>query len=174
MATFAPKVRVYTPYVSWFRPSQQSAPNSFYIPVSLLMLSIFHSASIFNVLFILAMNYVLAKVTGECRGLPCQKCGYSTWVMLLVDKWYEGYAFATLHPAFAFLASRRSLLLSFSCHSTDNLDRMTGVMYTCVGTSASTSPCYALSRSRLTTTGHVPGPVSRMYNTDNLICVSRD
>jgi len=76
MATFAPKVRVYTPYVSWFRPSRQSAPNSFYIPVSLLMLSIFHGASIFNVLFILAMNYVLAKVTGECRSLLCRQRGY--------------------------------------------------------------------------------------------------
>jgi hypothetical protein len=168
------RISVYTPYVSWFRPSRQSAPNSFYIPISLLMLAIFHGASIFKVLSILAINYVLAKVTGEYRGLLCRKRGYSTWVMLLADKRYEGYTFATLHPAFAFLVSRCSLILSFSCHSTDNLDRMTGVAYTCVGPSASTSPCYALPRSTLTTTGHVPGPVSRMYNTDNLVRVSQN
>src|SRR5258707_6457373 len=41
---------------------------------------------------------------------------------------------------------------------------MGGVVYTRVGTLVSTSPCYALSRSASTTTGHLIGPVSPMYD----------
>ena len=63
----------------------------------------------------------------------------ATWLfnggMLLANKWYEGYAFADLHPGFEFLVSRRHLVLLFHYHSPDDLDRMGGVAATHVGIS---------------------------------------
>jgi len=74
----------------------------FYILFSLLMLAILHGASILKVLSILAVNYVLAKMTGGTRlAIP------ATWLfnggVLLANEWYEGYTFAALHPGFVFL-----------------------------------------------------------------------
>ncbi|KAI0288928.1 MBOAT, membrane-bound O-acyltransferase family-domain-containing protein [Russula brevipes] len=74
----------------------------FYILSSLLMLTILHGASILKILVVLSVNYSLAKVTGGTRfAVPV------TWIfnaaVLFANEWYEGYAFATLHPQFAFL-----------------------------------------------------------------------
>ena len=171
-AFFALKYAYMRPVLRGSAPADNLHRIPFYILFSLLMLSILHGASILKVLFILVMNYLLAKVTGGTRlAIP------TTWLfnggVLLANEWYEGYAFATLHPGFAFLVSPRLLVLLFPCHGIDNPDRMAGVVYTPAGMLASTSPCYALYHSALTTTGHVPGPVSPMYDTDNLTRVLR-
>jgi protein-cysteine N-palmitoyltransferase HHAT len=73
------------------------------------MLVVLHGASILKVLFILSVNYVLARVTGGTRfAIP------ATWLfnagVLLANNWYEGYTFGTLHPGFAFLVSPRLLV----------------------------------------------------------------
>ncbi|KAI0247695.1 MBOAT-domain-containing protein [Lactifluus subvellereus] len=74
----------------------------FYTLFSLLMLAILHGTSILKVFLILSMNYALAKAMGGTRfGVPL------TWLfnsgVLLANEWYEGYAFASLHPGLAFL-----------------------------------------------------------------------
>jgi protein-cysteine N-palmitoyltransferase HHAT len=81
----------------------------FYISFSLLMLATLHGTSILKVLLILSLNYALAKATGGTRlSIPV------TWLfnggVLLANKWYEGYAFANLHPGLALLVSHRPAL----------------------------------------------------------------
>lgn len=157
-AFFAFKYAYMRPVLRGSTPADNLHRIPFYILFSLLMLTILHGASILKVLLILAVNYVLCKVTGGTRlAIP------ATWLfnggVLLANKWYEGYAFADVHPGFEFLVSRRHLVLLFHYHSPDDLDRMGGVASTRVGMLASTSPCYASSHSALTITGHVPGPV---------------
>ena len=171
-AFFALKYAYMRPVLRGSSPADNLHRIPFYILVSLMMLTILHGASILKVLFILAVNYVLGKSTGGTRlAIP------ATWLfnggVLLANKWYEGYAFANLHPGFEFLVSCRHLVLLFPCHSPDDLDRMGGVASTRVGMLTSTSPCYAWSHSALTTTGHVPGPVSRMYDAYSLARVRR-
>lgn len=74
----------------------------FYILFSLLMLVILHGASILKILLILSVNYALAKASGGTR-----LAILATWLfnggVLFANGWYEGYAFASLHPGFAFL-----------------------------------------------------------------------
>ncbi|KAH9955917.1 MBOAT, membrane-bound O-acyltransferase family-domain-containing protein [Russula dissimulans] len=94
---------------AYMRPALRgSAPANnlhrvpFYILFSLLMLVILHGASMIKVLFILSVNYGLAKATGGTRlAIP------ATWLfnggVLLANKWYEGYLFGALHPGLAFL-----------------------------------------------------------------------
>jgi len=171
-AFFALKYAYMRPVLRGSAPADNLHRIPFYILISLLMLTILHGASILKVLFILAVNYVLCKVTGGTRlAIP------ATWLfnggVLLANKWYEGYAFANLHPGFEFLVSRGHLVLLLPYHSPDDLDRMGGVASTHVGTLTSTSPCYAWSHSALIITGRVPGPVSRMYDTYSLTRIRR-
>jgi len=151
-------------YAYMRRVSRDPAPANnlhrvpFYIIFSLLMLVILHGASIIKVLLILSVNYGLAKATGGTRlAIP------ATWLfnsgVLLANKWYEGYLFGALHPGLTFLVCPTS---AWSLVPADNLPRMAGMAYTHVGTLISTSPCYALSPSALTTTGHVTGSASQM------------
>ena len=171
-AFFALKYAYMRPVLRGSAPADNLHRIPFYILVSLLMLTILHGASILKVLFILAMNYVLGKMTGGTRlAIP------ATWLfnggVLLANKWYEGYAFGNLHPGFEFLVSRRHLVLLWPNHGPDDLNRMVGVASTRVGMLASTSPCYAWSHLALIITGLVPGPVLQMYDTDSLARVRR-
>ena len=106
MAAFvALKYAYMRPVLRGSTPADNLHRIPFYILFSLLMLTILHGASILKVLFILAVNYVLSKVTAGTRlAIP------ATWLfnggVLFANKWYEGYAFANLHPAFEFLVSR--------------------------------------------------------------------
>jgi hypothetical protein len=159
---FALKYAYMRPALRGSNPTDNMHRIPFYILFSLLLLTILHGASILKVIFILAVNYLLAKATGGTRlAIP------ATWLfnggVLLANEWYEGYAFATLHPGFAFLVGL--CLLFLFCHDVNGVDRILGVACTRVGMLASISPCYALFPSVLTTTGHVPGLVSRMYDT---------
>jgi len=101
-AFFALKYAYMRPVLRGSTPADNLHRIPFYILFSLLMLTILHGASILKVLFILAVNYVLCRATGGTRlAIP------ATWLfnggVLLANKWYEGYAFADLHPGFEFL-----------------------------------------------------------------------
>jgi hypothetical protein len=171
-AFFALKYAYMRPVLRGSAPADNLHRIPFYILVSLLMLTILHGASILKVLFISAMNYVLGKMTGGTRlAIP------ATWLfnggVLLANKWYEGYAFANLHPGFEFLVSHFHLVLLLPDYGPDDLNRMAGVVSTHVGMLTSTSPCYAWSHSALIITGLVPGPVLRMYGAYSLGRVRR-
>ncbi|KAI0293499.1 MBOAT, membrane-bound O-acyltransferase family-domain-containing protein [Multifurca ochricompacta] len=80
----------------------------FYLLFSVLMLTILHGSSILKLLFILSVNYALTKATGGTRlAVPV------TWLfnsgVLFLNERYEGYAFGSLHPGFAFLDEWRGV-----------------------------------------------------------------
>ena len=123
-AFFALKYAYMRPVLRGSAPADNLHRIPFYILFSLLMLAILHGASILKVLFILAMNYVLTKMTGGTRlAIP------ATWLfnggVLLANEWYEGYTFVTLHPGFAFLVSPASL---FSCSVAKALTTLIGCL----------------------------------------------
>jgi hypothetical protein len=158
-AFFALKYAYTRPALRVSAPADNMHRIPFYILFSLLMLTILHGASILKVLCILSLNYAIAKATGGTRlAIP------ATWLfnggVLLANEWYGGYTFATLHPELAFMV-RPASTISFVLP--DDSSRMACEGYTRVGTLALTSPCYALSRSASTTTGHVIESASRMY-----------
>jgi hypothetical protein len=101
-AFFALKYAYLRPILRGTAPADNLHRIPFYILSSLLMLTILHGASILKILVILSVNYALAKVTGGTRfAVPIM------WIfnaaVLFANEWYGGYAFATLHPQFAFL-----------------------------------------------------------------------
>jgi hypothetical protein len=107
MATFfALRYAYMRPTIRGSTPADNLYRLPFYILFSLLMLAILHGTSIIKVFLILSMNYALAKATGGTRfGVPL------TWLfnggVLLANGWYEGYAFASLHPGLTFLVRHK-------------------------------------------------------------------
>ena len=115
-AFFALKYAYMRPVLRVSTPTNNLHRLPFYIIFSLLMLTILHGASILKVLCILSINYAIAKATGGTRlAIP------ATWIInsavLFANGWYEGYAFATLHPGLAFLV--RASSVSLLCPSDD-------------------------------------------------------
>jgi hypothetical protein len=108
-AFFALRYVYMRPIVHTSAPVNNLYRRPFYILFSLLMLATLHGTSIFKVLLILSLNYALAKATGGTRF-----CVPVTWLfnggVLLANKWYEGYAFADLHPGLALLVRHKPAL----------------------------------------------------------------
>jgi hypothetical protein len=106
-AFFALKYAYMRPVLRVSAPTDNLHRLPFYIILSLIMLAILHGASVLKVVCILSINYAIAKATGGTRlAIP------AAWIfnggVLLVNEWYEGYTFETLHSGLAFLVRPES------------------------------------------------------------------
>ncbi len=111
----------------------------FLVTFSIAMLFGLHGLSALKVLFILALNYGIAKVSAGHKATPVLTWVFNGLVLFAIDR-NSGFSYSSLHP---YLSTLVRLFFKFYCVAdlTSRSRRMRGRGYTHGGGSASISPC---------------------------------